>query len=409
MSLHNNNMSTSLEISIQADEWLDITTLEEVLQNDLDRLKEVLRVRDAELEASNVLTRELSSHTYALETERNALQQQLKEEIESFVETDSKLKETVAGKEEIEQEYNESKVSSAARIALLEQELLTTNNNFSKEVADLKKRLSTAETTSKAQIESLEKGALKNENNTSKVITDLKNKLSAQDIWSETQKEELTKTRSSLDSARKELAVEKKAAALTATQLALANKQLGSVAILAEDRKDERSSLERSVSQQKKSLTRATMDVQHLSSKIASLQKELLLAQYASEQRIKELESSVTTHEKDLQEARDELKGKQGSFKAGLKELQGAREEIKELQGELVVAKEQASALIDELEDSKAQVGVAQDALEAQKIKYERRLDEIRSALGFQKDRVDLISQPLKSLSMIFSGLNDSK
>jgi chromosome segregation ATPase len=402
-------MSTSLEINIKADEWLDITTTEEVLQNDLDRLKEVLRIRDAELEASNLLTRELSSHTYALETERTTLQQQLKEEIESFVETDSKLKETVTGKEAIEQEHNESKITSAARIAALEQELLTTNNKFTKEVTDLKKKLSAVETTSKAQLESLEQEALKNKQNTTRVITDLKNKLFALDTWSKTQKEELTKTRSSLDGVRRELAVEKKAAALTSTQLALANKQLGSVAVLAEDRKDERSTLERSVSQQKKSLTRATMDVQHLSSKIASLQKELLLADYASEQRIKELESTVTTHEKDLQEARDEVKGQQESFEAGLKELQDAREEIKELQGELVVVKEQASALTDELNDSKAQVGVAQGALEEQKIMYERRLDEIRSALGFQKDRVDLISQPLKSLSMIFSVPNGGK
>jgi len=394
-------MSTSLEINIKADEWLDITTTEELLQNDVERLRETLRVRTAELDASNQLTADLSKHTYTLEKERGNLHKELKESHEDFANVDIMLKETVANKGVIEQEYNASKAASAARIESLEHELLTTNNSFTKIVSDLKNKQKALEASAKI----LEQEAITTENRASKVLSDLKNKLATAETVSKAQKEVIGKTRSNLDAVRKELATEKKASSLSSVQLELANGRLGSVAVLAEDRKDEKSSLQRSVAKQELFLSRASTELQRCAAQIASLQKELSDVKSVSDKRIEDLESSVGAHQKDLQGARDEIKVQQDSFESTLKVYEDTCKQISGLKEEVESTKGQTSVLQEELKESRSQEGAVRDELKEQKVAYEHRLNEIREALGVKKSSGDQNGiQPFKSLSLMFSG-----
>lgn len=398
-------MSTSLEINVEADEWLDITTTEELLQRDVHRLNEALKARTAELEASNHLIQELSGHKTTLETDRVTLQRALKDSVEAFVNVESELVMVMTGKEQAEQEHNIFKAETVAKLEASDQSLTTARQEASIsrnsslrlecEIKDLKR-----------QHAKESKEALDSQTKLTKVVSELKNKVTTLETTSKAQKKELAETRSQLDTVRKELVTEKKASSSSAMQLDLANKRLGSVAVLAEERKDERFALQRSVAQQKLALNHASIDAEHHACQIASLQKEIATIKSASEQRIKDLEQSLSVTQKDLQDANEDYKMQQNLAESRLMEIEDACGKLQGVEAELESATGRASNLQGELEASRSQEEALKAELEAQKVDYERRFGNIRDALGMKKTSEESkVAQSFKSLGLSLSNL----
>lgn len=224
------------------------------------------------------------------------------------------------------------------------------------------------------------------------MLDDLKSKLSASELTFSRQKEELSKTccelkdsRSELLKMKKELANEKKAKMAVTKQLEAANKSLGTLAILAEDRKDERHALQRSVFQQKQALGSTNKDLEECSAQISSLTKELAEVKVSSEMTIRELQGSVNMNQLELQQAKNEIEDQKILLKSKVDELQVSEKQIYKLQCNVQDVESRAANLETGLQESQLHEKELQQTIEAQKIAYEQRLENIRDALGVGK------------------------
>lgn len=372
----------SLEINIQPDEWLDITTKEELLESEVTQLREALNDRTQELELSNKKVTELEGHKSALDADLKTLQDEHELSMGELFTVEKKLEDCMAQKGSVEEEYGSYKTASMAQIKSMDEALSSSRNDVSKS----RDRVNTLE----AEIKDIKR---QHEKETKEARAMYKEELTKRDNQARAfQKEEISKRdnelkalRANMVAKRKELASVKQDADSKTKQLEVANKQLGSVAMLAEDRKGDRVSLERSVVQKKQALTYAGKDLQQSYAQIEALRSELSDAKVASEDQIKELKDSLGAKQDELQDAIDEIMSKDLALAEKIEELKDANKQIEEAATVVKSATTQATELKEKLEESQAREKTLEDDIETQKDSYELRLDEIRDALGIKK------------------------
>lgn len=370
-------MSTSLEVNESPDDWLDVTTKEEILQNELVKLKEVLVNREKEIEASNLLVEELKK-------DRESLRGELDQSKDVLVKTETLLGETLASKNTAENEQTVVCHALKKEVSLMKKTADESRDHALRLECKIKDIQRLNEKESKEKQLSIE--TLENTN------TALKEKLHVAEGAIEIQKNVLNKTRAELKEsnsellkAKKDLADEKKTSGATAKQLETANKSIGTLAILAEDRKDERHSLQRSVTQQKHALGNADKDLEQSNEVISTLKEQLADVRNLTEKTIKELQEANVAYESELVVAKNEIKEQKSQLDSKIKELEGAEKEIEQLQQAVEDIEIRRSTLSVELEETQASEKELKAEIEAQKAKHERRLECIREALGVTK------------------------
>jgi chromosome segregation ATPase len=378
-------MSGSIEINVESDEWLDITTKEEILRNEVEQLKAALTASNQlveELEghkkASNQLVEELEDQKKFLEVEREMIRNEFNQSNEKLASVETKLKETLADKAAVEKTHKHELVMSREGILGLECEIKDIKRNHDKESKEARSTI----------------------NRLTKVVDDLQNKLSAADKTCKNQKEQISKTQADLLECRDQLTAVKKqhmwqmkASDESSKKLELASKQLGAVAVLAEDRKDERVALKRTVAQQKHMLDLAGKDLENCYKQISSLKTEMAHMKTVFEVQIKDLEDSLNAHQKELCEARDEIKNQACSLEAKSESIKDAHQQIQDLQAILATVKNDASSLQSELDESRANEEALQNKLEQQKLKHDRQLNTVREALSLPTFNLSLPSK----------------
>lgn len=376
----------------KADEW-DLLPSEEELLDQISQLKK-------ELASCNECIVDLQSRYRSLETEQSGTSKELQLSKTELAEIQSKLDSCILAKENIEKELHTFQGTSEAQLMSME-EVMSTIRDQLDDSRDTIKNLD-SELKTVQQLYSKEKQ--KSTNSTTRA-KELNCKLLEVQASSKLQGEAIIKlernlklARSDLEATRNELSNVQKVAASREKELEIANMSLGSVAVLAEDRNHKRASLNRTVAEHKQALASVKEDKNRLTEKMASLVAELTHLRSTSSARIQELEESVDDLEKVLEEALD----KDSALKMKIRDLLKAEDKVDELETANRDLKNRESLLEEKLKESQSTEETLQNKIKEIQLAHERRLDEIREALGIKtKAKKNIEEKPMNAIDFI--------
>lgn len=376
----------------KADEW-DLLPSEEELLDQISQLKK-------ELASCNECIVDLQSRYRSLETEQSGTSKELQLSKTELAEIQSKLDSCILAKENIEKELHTFQGTSEAQLMSME-EVMSTIRDQLDDSRDTIKNLD-SELKTVQQLYSKEKQKSTNSTTQAK---ELNCKLLEVQASSKLQGEAIIKlernlklARSDLEATRNELSNVQKVAASREKELEIANMSLGSVAVLAEDRNHKRASLNRTVAEHKQALASVKEDKNRLTEKMASLVAELTHLRSTSSARIQELEESVDDLEKVLEEALD----KDSALKMKIRDLLKAEDKVDELETANRDLKNRESLLEEKLKESQSTEETLQNKIKEIQLAHERRLDEIREALGIKtKAKKNIEEKPMNAIDFI--------
>mmetsp|Transcript_1024 Transcript_1024/g.1308 ORF Transcript_1024/g.1308 Transcript_1024/m.1308 type:complete len:400 (-) Transcript_1024:88-1287(-) len=358
----------------KCDEW-DLVPSEEELLLQINQLKK-------ELESCNECIEELQSRNTSLEAEQSTTSKELQISKTDLAEVQSKLDSCIVAKENIEKELHAFQGTSEAQLMSMEEVLSTIRDQLD----DSRETIKSLECELKDAQQFYSKEKQKSTIFANRA-EDLKSKLLAVETSSKQQVEtiftlekELKVARSNLETTRKEFSDVQKISESRAKELEIANKSLGSVAVLAENRNHKRASLDRTVADHKLALAAVTKDKDQLTEKVASLVVELTHLRSNSSERIKELEANVHDLEKVIEEALD----KDHELKMKIRDLLQAKDKVNELEAKNSNLKSREKALEEQLKESQNAEKALKKKMEEMQLAHDLRLDEIREALGLK-------------------------
>jgi chromosome segregation ATPase len=402
-------MSNSFEFSAKADEWLDVTSKEELLQNELNRTKNDLETRSMELLESNVTIDLLIGHKTLLENERNTLQGKLMETTEVLMTTEKDLENTTECKQILEKNLQALKTSSESKELNLEQVLTSCKEelgaakshitNLDQHTHTMKKEQQKEKTESTSTIDRLTKFVEQLNSN----IRSLENssKMQAEEVAKS--RKELQESRSREEALRRDLAKQTSLTEQRTKELKGSQDNMGSVSVLAENLKDKNNSLVRSVESLQQNLSN-TKD-QHTAStrREAALQAEIAKVQAKTDDRTKKQEQIIADGLNKLEHAEDRIVGLEAyaedlkeqfvsvseqceSLVASISEKDSTIEELADEKESLEIEmQDQSEAMAADLENAKdalAREEAIKKELKHQRAVFDARLKEIRSILG---------------------------
>ena len=400
---------TSYELSQKEDEWMDISAREELLQKELSQVKAISEQCSKELKESvstrrnekaitsdrigvlEKLVEELTGQKRSLEGERESLHTETKQQNESLAHVRQNLDDSTAREEALKKELD----GSCARISSLDKlanELEAEKEAMRVELTQVKMA---SEHLTKQLRDSLsgEQKELKESRNTvgsvSKMVEELKGqKVSLERLW-KNQKDNLDVARIQLkESGAREVALSKElsnckiSSSQRSEKLEEAQGHIKTLAVLAEELKGQKVSVERSLKQQQ--LTWAKMEHDR---ETASATKDDLVSQALSELKnvsdelknvSDEHEDSSTANRKELEDARELI----GTLTKSVDDL---KSQSTSLEGQLETAKiaaEVSAKATTDLTDSDAREGALRKELAEVKKSSEDRLKVLRSILG---------------------------
>ncbi len=402
-------MSNYFEFSAKADEWLDVTSKEEILQNELNRTKNDLETRSMEILESNVTIDLLKGHKTLLESERESLKDALKRTKETLSDTTKDLQDMTLRKENVEKDLEELKTSSELKIKKL-QEALALNNE---ELATAKSQILEFEQLNIAL--KIEQQSEKAESKTTietltRLVEKLNHNVRSLEDDSKKQREQVAQSQKDLQQARSreqmlrgDLIKQTSLSEQRTKELKEFQSKIGSVSILAESLKDKNNILVRSMN----ILQQHVNDAKQKHS--ASVQRETILKEQLaretteSNNRIQIQEQIIADalikdeHTQDrivgLEAYAEELKNQflavseeRDSLLHTLAEkddmVSRLSEEKDSLEKELQEQAEETAADLEKTRDALAREEALKKELTKQKAIFDGRLQEIRSILG---------------------------
>lgn len=402
-------MNNSFEFSAKADEWLDVTSREEILQNELNQTKNDLETRSMELLESNVTIDLLKGHKTLLENERNSLQANLKEIKEVLSTTEKDLESMTECKQSLEKDLQALRTSSETKEKNLEQALSSCKEEFGaakthiahldQQILTLKKEQQKEKAESTNTIDRLTQLVEKLNNN----IRSLENSSKKQAQEFANSQKELQESRSREEALRRDFAMQTRLTEQRTKELKASQQSMGSVAVLAENLKDKNNSLVRSMESLQQHLS-DTKD-QHTAStrREVALQADIAKAKAEFDHRTKKQEEIIKDGLNKFEHAEERIVGLE-AYAEDLKEqfvavseerdclvvtLADKNKLIKELEDEKESLEhemqEQSEAMVADLENAKealAREEAMKKELSHQKAVFDARLKEIRSILG---------------------------
>ena len=343
---------SSFELNLNQDEWLDVTPREELLQHELNMLREELKQRSSELQEAESTIDLFRGHKETLENERSALKAELKSQEKKLLkdlmsvrmDLDASVSREVALEKELAQ--------STSLLQTRSKELEDTVSASEKEMAFAKRQIAELErllSHNMMEQEKEKRKTVKKIQSHAGVVEDLKKKVSSLEKTSRNESVALAKTKYELKSSsareedlRRQLLQLKDVSEQSKTELQTARTDRGKIALLAEELREKNRSLERSLAKHDEDMSRSKIEIESMISRENSLKQEMEATQSKSDKVIKELEASLEREQKQLKE----LSKNQGNAVKNLKESL-AREEA--LKGELSEVKASGERRLKEL------------------------------------------------------------
>jgi len=402
-------MSNYFEFSVKADEWLDVTSREEILQNELNRAKNELETRSMEILESNVTIDLLKGHKTLLENERESLQNEVKRVKETLSDTMRELENVKDSKGNLEKSFAAFKASSEANIMALENALASNQKQL--EVTKTQINKLTEKNLALEALNHEEKmKAEKKIQSLAETIGKLNFKNSTLEADAKKQAEQIAKIQMELQQSRKreelcrqDLMQQKRCTEQRANELMELKSKMGSVAILAEGLKEKNHTLLRShhslqehlketkeknmASLQREAVLKDQIEKERAEYQARMKKQEEVLADKCdkleqAEIRIVELEACVV----DLKEQLVALSSERESLVCAASVMEDKVRELSEeketLEKELQEQAEEVAADLLKAKDALAREEALKKELNRQKAAFDSRLKEIRTILG---------------------------
>lgn len=381
--------SDSFELQAKADEWMDVTPKEELLREELDRLKEAFAKCSSQLENSRLENNFLKDREASLERETEELRSSLQNESANLEETKTELatvqKRTCDRIQSLEETLSESEAE--LRIARENGKALGSKLVLQQQEHALALRQAHAET--------------------QRFERDLK----ASRAETKTHREAAVRFAEDLRAARETHAATKQVLLETNERLeaqqrlrAKAEETTGAIAVLAETLRSEKSTLEQSLVRVRREKTESQSKCADLESKLADMEatcdRRTKTVESELADRIEDLEAKGSSIEflqaelKDAERTISESCLELASLKAHLAAMERGRHELLNRQSEL---EETVEELHDDLERAHQEIHSTRDRLETvldsqiSRTDLERRLREQRQAFDDRLAKIHAI------------------
>jgi chromosome segregation ATPase len=402
-------MSSSFEFSDKAEEWLDVTPKEELLNNELTKVHHALEKRSMELLEANMTLDLFKGHKALLESQRSSLQAELGQTKDVVTMVQQKLQESVEREAALNKEFEETKTAAERHVQKLQESLTireaelenSYNNirNLNDHIQDMTTRYQNEKKESCGTIQSL-----------SQLVAQLKNKVSSLEDAARTKQNTLEKSEQKLkDSLSMEaelhydLLQERKTSAKYAKELAEAKSKIDSVSMLAEDLMMTKVSLEQSLAKQTQATILTKKQLEQSQARQVSLSSEISEVKASFGQQTDEMQASLNLSSLALEETRrraDLLQTTLDDSRKHNSSLVGERESLEQLlareiafstelseQKEMMLSemKTREESMQEEIDSARGSVAreyVLREELAQQKAAFEHRLAAINGILG---------------------------
>ena len=369
----------------ESDDWLDVTTKEELLQRELNGLKTSLEEKSFELTETNITVDVLKGHKLLLENERFALKKELqeKDEILSSLQTD--VNSFQENETRLKTEFEKQKETFKRQVEELQQtkeQQSFSLNEANESIAFMTKRIVDLEDLHQKEIEKK-----------MQEFETLKASFAAMKAQAKVDRTELANYKLRLQESNKREAVLNHQLSEEST---IANKckhdlkslkaDTGAIAIVAENLRAEKQSLERALTRINADFKRTQENLYGCQTRENDFREELSKWKFTSESRIAALENELNSSTCDLKDSR--------SMIASLSEsLDDLRKQLKQVQESLSVEcaktqrlqEAQKRIFLDFEEKEKGHLLVEEELREElrhARQATEKRLDELREILG---------------------------
>jgi chromosome segregation ATPase len=384
-------MSSSFEFSDKAEEWLDVTPKEELLNNELTKVHHALEKRSMELLEANMTLDLFKGHKALLESQRSSLQAELGQTKDVVTMVQQKLQESVEREAALNKEFEETKTAAERHVQKLQESLTIREaelensykniGNLNDHIQDMTIRYQHEKKESCGTIQSL-----------SQLVAQLKNKVSSLEDAARTEQNTLEKSEQKLkDSLSMEaelhydLLQERNTSAKYAKELAEAKSKIDSVSMLAEDLRVAKVSLEQSLAKQTQATILTKKQLEQSQAREASLSSEISEVKASFGQQTDEMQASLNLSSLALEETRRRADLLQTTLELLAREIAFSTElsEQKEMMlSEMKTREESMQEEIDSARGSVAREYVLREELAQQKAAFEHRLAAINGILG---------------------------
>eukprot|EP00934_Nitzschia_sp_Nitz4_P007410 Nitzschia sp. Nitz4//scaffold62_size106224//74248//75588//NITZ4_004363-RA/size106224-processed-gene-0.35-mRNA-1//1//CDS//3329555877//7400//frame0 len=401
-------MSNSFEFS-DADEWLDITSKEEILQHELAKKANELETRSMELLESNVTIDLLKGHKTLLENEKDELKVELEQSRKAMESVSTELKTRSDENVSLKEEVASMKARMAQREETFEHRLLASSDDLAVSKAHVQSLYQQIEQLKSEQEAGLKAASDKIASLTTTVrqLKDTTEKLEGvnKNLESSLKKSQaaLLESQGQEKALRQKIITQVEAYEQKTKEMEQVRGDLSSVAVLTENLKSKNSVLVRSLTTAQKQHNDTKQKLAEVEAREALLKLELKRVKESSANMAQELENKIADGSAKIEKSEDRIIGLE-SFAQDLKEecasfsvqCEALEEQLRakdalceslvsekeELQNEVQNIKNAGKSESDELKASKEKVKALESEIEKQKTGFEHRLAEIRSILG---------------------------
>ncbi|CAJ1939247.1 unnamed protein product [Cylindrotheca closterium] len=389
----NNDTSSKGSRVSQEDEWLDVdvvtssTTNEERLRNQVKALQRALDEKNLELMESNVRVDVLKGHKILLENAKSGLQDELSGQTKQI----SSLREDLS--------------SSNSQVMELEEKLIVSENLVQATKAELQShQVRTAEM--ELQMKQLQelheeeaRAASVKLHDVSKLVEQLKANLLAQEEGITSRDASLVKFQEDMKSSQKQQATLQSSIVAFQQEKDMLQSQVlrltgdaRSIAVVAENLRVEKQTLERKIQHHQEKLQQSQHRVQGLEDAMANMQETI---------QQKEEENQQQQHYQQQQQE-EEVKNLSTAFSSIARELEDSKDAVTQLAGEVMAARAEAdhtNEALEELKQKHEQYVAEQNHLHDEYVEREEllrleltqiqsaneeRLEELRQILGLR-------------------------
>ncbi len=315
--------SNNFELHAKADEWMEVTPREDILQAELDRLKLAFEKCSSQLDACRLENDLVKGHKTNLETETQHLKEALQLSQEEVEKKTQEWKDLNAWTDERMRSYQQTIREQAMKNSELEDQKLALTEacqQETKRLADSESRWTISMNKLEAEKQSLQRK-----------VAELQQDNKQQHETIARFYKDLESTRSHQERLQRELAQAKDTIAKQQQEMQTSKKDTGTIAILAQELKSQKQVLERSLNLTKQSLASAQMQEGDRAKQLMELREQYEHLQSTRMDHIQELETMVENQIHQLNESQNAIQQLQVQLSAATQEVQTLKQDNHEL------------------------------------------------------------------------------
>jgi chromosome segregation ATPase len=380
----------------EQDDWLDVTTKEELLQREVDALKRALEEKNMELTESNVTVDVLKGHKLLLENDRSALQRELTSQADTLSSAREDLQSCRQRETSLKTDLDAAKEASKHQAKEMQDSIHQQDSDLGaakEKISALTKMMTDVEDTrqeesSDARMKIEHLAGLVNQ--LQGHVASTENAIQKQNSSLVEYKQKLQESQQREETLKVQAMHKNTVCEQLQQQVNTFKSDAGTIAVMAENLRAEKIALKRTLSKNEVALNLSQKELHEARVSENELQTELAQTKFAAEGLTTDFEQSLASNARDLDDAQglvtalyeslDDVKYQMGTVKRSLEveceETRRLREEHEHFAVEIARKEKEQESREDHMREDLLTVRHA----------TERRLDELRKILGVRPD-----------------------